>query len=501
MSFSVSNRYVSNIKCFGELSRQRSDNCWTHKELTKLAKERNLPSGGTKKELAERLGIRYINFRKYSDVYSIFGYYNYNTIHMGRYIRYVDGREEKTKESYTDRIVGLMMEKLITLSSKKDVFDVKKALSLLKISEKELISKNVYYFNENVVLDDVIKIFDKYEIEYLHQDIQILGKILKLIASTQNDKKKSTEFRILTNSMGGAIEYLFPDFFNEIKFIEIQPKGEILRIISPFFGVYENTGPKKCVKIARLNQLTLIGLPLISLDINSTSILNDKNFQPDLGLPIRYVYLSDTKIKLNCDYGGLFHTGPAENYAFIVEKNTDTNIRFIINNNQYIIFNISPQIPPLPEPIKNMSLGSINEFLRENKISEDTIRAAFNIKGKKKLTRRDYILNLSEHPIVGDISPIKAIIEYERRSGRKAVTKEDIERSIKKSQLYYNEIFRNDEYEVNIKALKKLMDDKLVNNIKLPKIKNDIRSISGSQWFKYKSIAEKKGKKKKERKI
>ena len=238
MSVKKGDKIVTSIKCYGKRStlwQYYGIDCYTYKELYQLAKKRGKPLGGTKEELANRLDLRYFDFGKYASAYAVFGYYEYNTIHMGKYTRFSNGREETTKSIYVDRIAGLAVEKIVSSGSRsgkdgRSVFDWNKASKAVAIAwddvkdytlEKQILRIEKRYegkvdrwgnkINSSYIIDqlkqdilvirqDIIAIFDKLDAEYTPGGLEYIENILMKIKDASSTKEKSVLLPVTRNS-------------------------------------------------------------------------------------------------------------------------------------------------------------------------------------------------------------------------------------------------------------------------------------------------------------
>lgn len=516
--------YVSNIKCYGELSRQNGHNCYTHRELMKMAKEKGLKRSGTKQELAKRLRLKYIDYKKYSGLYSSMGLYEYRLIHVDTIPRYINGKLESVHSRYCNRIAGMMMEKLIALGSNQEKFVKSKALTLLRTTQKELdeATEDLDFTESDIKIwkDDIGKIMDKYELEHTGGDLKFLTRVLYSVDRIRN-KENSVKFAVISTSMGGAIQYVYPDFFELIKFEGMYRKdkdGRMSIYISPLLGVYY-THPKSVIRTdepkynsfhskGRLNQLCLVGIPYLGFYLQPkepTALIHTKKRSGSYLLRCIYVEAPKLDLPKECEYLNYFHTGALKDYTGF-DMTVSTNFGFCVNNIM-LEDHGNLTIPFLPDTVNRMNKGALVDFFDKHSISDRSLanRLYFKVKDEKyrgyslskKSERSIFVLGMKHHYIskkdaysryyngkwtlremraklgghpVGPIYTISEIIQtYIERSGRPFITKDDIKRSVKMSKAYYNEVLSSKDVEVSSETLKDTLED-------LPRNINFVRS-------------------------
>ena len=272
----MQSKICSNIKCYGHRAKMP---CYTHKELTVLAKKKGVKPSGSKEELCGRLGIKFYNFRKFSSTFEVLGFYEYNSVGLHFLPTYTGGDEDSVRSNYQNRMIGMVMEKIIMWSVSGGKFDLEKSerkngFSYKDDWEKEFVPKDRLL----KLRGDVEKIFDKLDIEYAEKDVDYLMSLLKTVSSAATQKELSKNFPVITSAYGGAISYALPQVFERVKF-ETIVNNENFVVISPLFGYFNirisADGPAKFVNnkqayiLSDICQLCLLNLPYFGYAVTS----------------------------------------------------------------------------------------------------------------------------------------------------------------------------------------------------------------------------------------
>lgn len=397
----------SNIKCYGHRSRFP---CYTNKELAELAGHQ-----GKKEDLCRELGIRYITIDRLTDIFSILGQYEYMRIGLFESEkRYILGEISKTKSTYLNRLVGMVIEHSLINSANKEILDMDKLIGYfgkknnIIFTEKKQVSKLI----KDKFIGDLIKLFKKLKINYQDEYGTQIWDIMYDIKLLAQNKELSHNFIIISNSFGGSLQLIYPDLFDKLKFNTIYSKkdGVIDISMNLFFGIFGDSGTNADLKICKkdsskckfpdhhkinkpwmgyYNQFNLVNLPVFGVSNGYRNIIINKNGENGSFMPFSYIYPTSIKFDMdNCELPFLLKSEP---------------------------------------PIKFKDFGG-----RDNPFIN---------------------LYINNHPLIikgGKYSLIDYILRYED-AGYVFISKSDIKKSIDMSKEYYNYIFDNPDVDFNYK--------------------------------------------------